>query len=138
MAVVEVERPDISMESPEAFINRELSWLQFAHRVVELAKDPEIPLLERVKFAGIVGMLHDEFFMKRMSGLKRQIRNGVEKHSLDGRTPQQEFDACRKEILCQVDELERVVNDEIRPSLAEAGLPIVDYTDLDAEHREEP
>jgi len=60
----------ITPKSSEAFVNRELNWLQFARRVLELAEDPEVPLLERVKFLGIVGMLRDEFFMKRMSGLK--------------------------------------------------------------------
>ncbi len=89
------------------FINRELSWLQFARRVLELARDPEVPLLEQLKYAGILGMLHDEFFMKRMSGLKRQIQRGVKKVSLDGRSPQEEYDACREEILAQVKELGR-------------------------------
>jgi polyphosphate kinase len=137
MAVVDIETPRIDPKSPEAFINRELSWLQFAHRVLELSRDEDIPLLERVKFAGIVGMLHDEFFMKRMSGLKRQIANGVKKHSLDGRTPRQEFDDCRAEITEQIDELTRILNEEIRPALAEAGIPILDYEALDEAHREE-
>jgi len=114
----------------EAFINRELSWLQFARRVLELAMDPNVPLLEQVKYAGILGMLHDEFFMKRMSGLKRQIQRGVKKISIDGRTPQQEFDSCRKEILSQVDELAGVIRDRIQPALAECGFPIVDHEAL--------
>jgi len=114
----------------ETFINRELSWLQFAHRVLELARDPEVPLLEQVKYAGILGMLHDEFFMKRMSGLKRQIRRGVTKISLDGRTPQDEYDACRKEILAQVSELAVVLGRQIRPALVDAGYPILDHADL--------
>ena len=69
----------VSPEDPAAFLNREFSWLAFARRVLSLVEDKELPLLERVKFAGIVGMLHDEFFMKRMSGLKRQIkRNNIQ------------------------------------------------------------
>ncbi|NIQ08742.1 hypothetical protein GWO43_28650, partial [candidate division KSB1 bacterium] len=52
----------MSIDSPEAYLNRELSWLNFARRVLDLVEDPEVPLLERMKFAGIVGMLHDEFF----------------------------------------------------------------------------
>src|SRR4030042_1517767 len=103
------EKSPITPESPQAFINRELSWLQFARRVLQLAQDGELPLLERVKFAGILGMLHDEFFMKRISGLKRQIRNGVQKLSLDGRTPREEYDACRAEILAQCEELGKAV-----------------------------
>jgi polyphosphate kinase len=114
----------------ETFINRELSWLQFARRVLELARDPEVPLLEQVKYAGIFGMLHDEFFMKRMSGLKRQIRRGVTKISLDGRTPREEYEACRKEILAQMDTLGRVIRRQIMPSLEEMGFPILDHADL--------
>ncbi len=137
MTEAHLEIDDITPESPEAFVNRELSWLQFAHRVIEMASDPEMPLLERVKFAGIVGMLHDEFFMKRMSGLKRQIKNGVKKLSLDGRTPQQEFDACRAEILVQTEALSDLFQNQIRPALTEAGLAILDYKDLKAAHRKE-
>jgi len=64
----------ITPESTEAFINRELSWLRFASRVLSLAEDEEVYLLERVRFAGILGMLHDEFFTKRIAGLKRQVQ----------------------------------------------------------------
>ncbi len=112
---------------PEAFINRELSWLAFADRVLAFVADPGVPLLERVKFAGIMGMLHDEFFMKRIGGIKRQVRAGLAKHSLDGRTPQEELEACRSEVLDQIAELAILVNGEIRPALAAAGLPILDH-----------
>src|SRR5690348_10950189 len=62
----------VTPESPAALINRELSWLSFARRVLALAEDPEQPLLERVKFAGIMGMIYDEFAMKRIGGLFRK------------------------------------------------------------------
>ena len=68
-----------------SYINRELSWLGFARRVLALVANEELPLLERVKFTGIVGMLHDEFFMKRMSGLKRQIAKRRQDLGLPGR-----------------------------------------------------
>ena len=61
--------PRIPQEAPEAFINREMSWLCFARRVLNLAEDPEAPLLERVKFAGIMGMIYDEFAMRRLGGI---------------------------------------------------------------------
>lgn len=86
--------PGIGPDQPEAYFNRELSWLAFAARVLALAEDPELPLLERVKFAGILGMLHDEFFMKRVSGLKKLVRKGSRRRSLDGRTPEEEMSAC--------------------------------------------
>lgn len=123
--------------SSEAFINRELSWLAFSRRVLALAQDLEVPLLERVKFAGIVGMLHDEFFMKRMGGLKRQVQRGINKRSLDGLTPAQELAACRQEILAQAQELFTLVGKELRPALAAAGVPILDVTELGKGEREE-
>jgi polyphosphate kinase len=52
----------VNTQSPNAYLNRELSWLNFARRVLALVEDPEMPLLERLKFAGIMGMLHDEFY----------------------------------------------------------------------------
>jgi len=83
------EKPEkIDVDSPSTLINRELSWLSFARRVLALAEDPDLPLLERVKFAGIMGMLYDEFAMKRMGGLKRKIekrkRKKKKKLSPDG------------------------------------------------------
>lgn len=114
----------------DKFFNRELSFLAFARRVMEMVYDDDVPLLERVKFAGIVGMLHDEFSMKRLSGLKRQIQRRKIKRSLDGRTPQQEFDACREEMVAQAEALAVAVNDSLRPALAAAGVPVLDHADL--------
>ena len=120
----------IEIDSPEAYYNRELSWLAFVRRVISLAEGSDLPLMERVKFAGIAGMLHNEFFMKRMSGLKRQIAKGSVKLSLDGRQPREEFDACREELLDQVEALGRTLETELRPALAAAGVPILNYADL--------
>jgi len=125
----------ITAGSAEAFINRELSWLRFARRVLELAMDEDVPLLERVKFAGILGMLHDEFFMKRIAGLKRQVQNGIDKLSIDGRTPAEELEACRREILDQGAGLAAVFRERLRPALAEAGMGIIDWQDLSDHHR---
>ncbi len=127
----------IALNSPETYFNRELSWLAFARRVLALVEDPELPLLERIKFAGIMGMLHDEFFMKRVSGLKRQVQRGRSKRSLDGRLPAEEFAACREEIVRQVRALEHVLRDELRPALDAAGFPIHDVSRLDPEEREQ-
>ncbi len=125
----------IDLKSAEAFFNRELSWLNFARRVLALVENPELPLMERVKFAGIMGMLHDEFFMKRMSGLKRQIARNTRKLSLDGRTPAEEFAACRAELLDQTAGLDRVIAEGLRPALAGTGLPILSWGDLGAAQR---
>ena len=75
---------NIDVDSRQAYINREFSWLKFARRVLELAEDPEVPLLERVKFAGIMGMLYDEFAMKRIGGLRRRIEKRSSHISSDG------------------------------------------------------
>jgi len=120
-----------------AFVNRELSWLEFARRVLAMAEDPATPLLERVKFVGIVGMLHDEFFMKRISGLKRQINRGVGKLSIDGLTPSEEFDACRRKVLDQELLLHQLLEKELWPGLADAGLPIYSWDSLKKSQQEE-
>jgi polyphosphate kinase len=129
------EKPVIPVDSPEAYLNRELSWLYFARRVLAQVEDPDLPLLERVKFAGILGMLHDEFFMKRISGLKRTIGRGAQKRSIDGLTPLEQIQLCRKEILKQMDALSKVMHKEIRPGLRDAGIPILDYGDLNKEQK---
>jgi polyphosphate kinase len=126
----------IALDTPETYFNREVSWLAFARRVLALVEDPELQLLERIKFAGIMGMLHDEFFMKRVSGLKRQVQRGRSKRSLDGRLPSEEFAACRDEILRQVRTLEKVLRDELRPALDAAGIPIHDVLHLTPGERE--
>jgi polyphosphate kinase len=127
----------IPLDAPEAFLNRELSWLAFARRVLERAADRELPLRERVKFAGILGMLHDEFLMKRMSGLERQVRRGLLKRSLDGRLPEDELTACRAEIRRQMKELDVIITSELFPALRAADTPILDHAELDESQREQ-
>ena len=75
---------ETAVDAPHAYSDRELSWLAFARRVLALVEDRDLPLFERVKFAGIMGMLHDEFFMKRMNGLLRQLKQRLHKLSIDG------------------------------------------------------
>jgi polyphosphate kinase len=122
-------------DSHEAFVNRELSWLGFARRVLALCEDESLPLLERVKFAGIMGMLHDEFFMKRISGLKRQIGKGSRKISIDGRTPSEEFTACRELLAAQDEILSDTLERSILPALTAEGIPILSYDALDKSQR---
>ncbi len=80
------------------YLNRELTWLNFAWRVVQEAQDPRNPLLERVRFLAIVGSTLDEFFMKRIGGLKTQEGAGLGGYSVDGRTPRQQIEAAREMI----------------------------------------
>jgi polyphosphate kinase len=121
--------------TPESYINRELSWLAFARRVLELAENPATPLLERVKFVGIMGMLYDEFSMKRIGGLRRRIEKKRQSISSDGLTLQEELDVSRREVRRQTRILCNLIEDELRPALAEAGIPILDYQELDSAQR---
>jgi polyphosphate kinase len=120
----------IKIDSPKALINRELSWLSFARRVLELVKDPDSPLLERVKFAGIMGMLFDEFAMKRIGGLKRELKKKKKNLSPDGLTTAEQLRACRDELHKQARLVSRLVRNELRPALAAAGIPILEYEQL--------
>ena len=115
----------LSLEGPAAFINRELSWLSFARRVLALAEDPEQPLLERVKFAGIMGMLYDEFAMKRIGGLFRKGRKGEGRRGPGGPTPAAVLEACRAELRSQQELVARLVEEQLRPALRDLGTPIL-------------
>jgi polyphosphate kinase len=131
-------KPDkIDTDSPNTLINRELSWLSFARRVLALAEDPDLPLLERVKFAGIMGVLYDEFAMKRIGGLKRKIekKNKKKKLSHGGLTPVEELQACRQELHEQARIVSRLVRSELRPALTAAGVPILNHTELNKQQR---
>ena len=131
-------KPDtIDTDSPNTLINRELSWLGFARRVLALAEDPALPLLERVKFAGIMGMLYDEFAMKRIGGLKRKIEKKKKRKKLShgGLTPVEELQACRQELHEQSRIVSRLVRSELRPALTAAGIPILNHTELNKQQR---
>ncbi len=124
---------EIKLNSPDTLINRELSWLNFARRVLALAEDPKLPLLERVKFTGIMGALYDEFAMKRIGSLKRGLKK--KKLSHGGLTQAEELRACREELNRQTLLVSRLVGEKLRPALAEAGIPILEYKDLDKSQR---
>ncbi len=126
---------DIAVNSPKAYINREMSWLDFSRRVLELAEDTSTPLFERVKFAGIMDMIYDEFAMKRIGGLRRKIAKKSKHISPDGQTPNEELLLCRAELNRQTAILSNLVENELRPLLSEVGLPILDYEQLNSEQR---
>src|SRR5210317_1099028 len=90
----EAEAIEYDLDSPDLYLNRELTWLDFNHRVLYEAFDESNPLLERLKFVGIVSANLDEFFMKRIGGLKQQVGAGILDYSVDGRLPARQIEEC--------------------------------------------
>src|SRR5262245_57440052 len=121
----------------DRLINRELSFLDYDSRVLALARDADLPLLERVKFCSIFSQMLDEFFMVRVAGLAGQAAAGVTVRSPDGRTPQQTLREARARVLDLQAEQARIWADELRPALAVEGIVISQVTDLNAEERVE-
>ncbi len=109
------------VDAHDAYINRELSWLSFARRVLEIAEDPAQPLLERLKFSGIMGMILDEFVMKRMGGLHQKRKTKPQKLSYDGLTPCEELALCWEELQRQMRILSDLFEGVLRPALGAAG-----------------
>jgi polyphosphate kinase len=124
------------LTDPALYINRELSWLDFNERVLQLAEDEGVPLLERVKFCAIYTTNLDEFFMVRVAGLRDQIEAGVENPSQDGSTPSETIAALRDQVLSLGARLTACFEGQLRPTLAQNGIRVVGYEDLDAEQRE--
>jgi len=125
-----------SAPSPKAlFFNREISWLDFDHRVLELAQDRSFPLLERVKFLAIFSSNLDEFFMKRVGGLQRQRAANVSDLSNDGLTVQEQLDAIRQHVEPMLREHARCWQEDLEPALAAEGISITSYARLNEADR---
>jgi len=123
--------PDLT--DARLYINRELSWLAFNRRVLEEAQDENQPLLERLRFLGIVSSNLDEFFEVRVAGIKQQIDAESDDSGPDGMTPRQTFDAIRQDVLKLVEDQYELWHHELRPALAEHGVHLHDFQTLSAE-----
>ncbi|HEX3087360.1 MAG TPA: RNA degradosome polyphosphate kinase, partial [Ilumatobacteraceae bacterium] len=123
------------MDESSRLLNRELSWLDFNRRVLALAQEPEIPLLERLKFVAICSSNLDEFFQVRISALKDQVAAGVAGTSFGGLTPSQQLAAIGPNVEGFVIEQEKLLLDTLVPELAEKGVQLVNWDDLDAADR---
>jgi polyphosphate kinase len=116
-------------------LNRELSWLQFNDRVLSLAAEPGIPLLERAKFCAICCTNLDEFFQVRVAALKDQVDAGIDEPTPDGRTPVQQLAEIAAVVDTLVDRQERILVDQLVPGLAAAGVHLVSWDMLDDAER---
>jgi len=129
-----VRKVAYDLNAPELFLNRELTWLEFNRRVLHEALDERTPLLERIKFVAIVGANLDEFFMKRIGGLKQQVGAGVHDLTPDGRTPQQQIDECYA-VVRDIERQRDALVPELFKRLAAHGIEVLTYGDLDGAER---
>ena len=115
---------DQALDSPEFYVNRELSWLDFNARVLELAEDGQVPLLERVKFLAIYESNLDEFFMVRVAGLHDQVDAGVDVAGADGLSPSDTIDAIGTRVR-ELDRRHERAFADVKAALADAGVRVV-------------
>ena len=128
------DSPDL--DDTRYYLNRELSHLEFQRRVLHEALDERTPLLERVRFLGLFTRNLDEFFMKRVGGLKQQIDAGVTDPTVDGRTPREQWREILDATGPMFDRQTECYREVIRPALAEAGIEVVDHAALTAAERD--
>jgi polyphosphate kinase len=129
MRVVKIETAPTTTDPGPRLLNRELSWLTSSERVLDLASDPGVPLLERVKFCSIFSLMLDEFFMVRVAGLMDQVASGLGMRSADGLTPQQALASIRERVIGLTARQSRLWRRELRPALAEQGIEIAGIDD---------
>lgn len=126
----------VAANDPARFLDRDAEWLEFNSRVLQVARDPLTPALERVRFLTIYSANLDEFFMKRVGGLRRQAEAGMS--AIPGATtPQQQIDTVRKRVGALGTEQARILRAEVLPELATHGIRLHTWGDLDEARRNE-
>ena len=123
-------------KEPKNFFNRDLSWVEFNRRVMEEALNPELPLLEKVKFISIFFSNLDEFYMIRVSGLKEQIAANILEPTIDGLTPLEQVQKIEKTVRPMLEKLYNYWNNDILPQLRENNIFICNFQDFTKEEQE--
>lgn len=132
----EIDDPaTVDLQNAALYLNREFTWLSFCWRVLHEAEDARNPLLERVKFLAIVSSNLDEFFMKRIGGLKQQVAASVRERTVDGRTPREQITASY-EMVEVLDRRRTEIYDRLRRQLAKAGIRLLSFTKLSSTQQE--
>ncbi len=126
---------EYDLDAPFLYLNRELTWLSFNQRVLHEAEDLRTPLMERLKFIAIVSGNLDEFFMKRIGGLKQQVGAGIRKLTVDGRTPQQQIDVCCQFVQA-LENKKQALLQEIIALMREEAIDVVKHQDLTTEQQQ--
>jgi len=130
-----VQEPASDLREPSLYVNRELSWLDFNDRVLQLAEDESQPLLERLKFAAIFTSNLDEYFMIRVAGLLDQVEAGVSGRKADGLAAGEVLERIRSRVLSMGERQSEVVDDVLRPELAEHGIEILGLDEVTSAQR---
>ncbi|WP_460711951.1 RNA degradosome polyphosphate kinase [Nocardioides dilutus] len=126
---------ELVQKHEDRFLDRELSWLRLNQRVLELAEDRQLPLLERVRFAAIFTSNLDEFFMVRVAGLKRRIAAGLAVRAASGALPREVLEAIWTHSRELSERHARLFRDDLVPELSQAGIELVRWADLDREEQ---
>jgi polyphosphate kinase len=132
-----VQQYDCPIDDPSLYFNRELSWLDFNQRVLELAEDPQVPMLERVRFCSIYASNLDEFFMVRVAGLFDQLDAGIDARGPDGLGSSQQIDAIQARVLELDTRLHGCFDGILRPALDEEGIRIISLETASEQERRE-
>jgi polyphosphate kinase len=128
---------DADLTDPSLYFNRELSWLDFNDRVMQLAEDPRVPLLERVNFCAIYEDNLDEFYMVRVAGLHDKVESKIDAQGADALAPADVIELIRPRVIELRERLNRCFEDEIQPALAEHGIRIISLDAASSSEREE-
>src|SRR5690606_19863133 len=129
--VADLEAVDLDTEGyADRFADRELSWLRFNQRVLELSEDASLPLLERVRFSAIFTSNLDEFFMVRVAGLKRRIAAGVAVRAASGLLPREVLDLIWQTTTDLMTRQARAFREDLVPALEAEGIALVRWPDL--------